>query len=126
MAPMGTGVDTDIATGRPVAESVAARRHEAVHKVNEARKESIDLLAELHGGNPVLEILVEEYVAILSGVASKNPRCQAIERILAKMRHKVEVAPVVAEHQARRLMGPQLEQFLITRAAPQGIPASEL
>ncbi|MDI6752764.1 MAG: hypothetical protein QME78_00030 [Thermodesulfobacteriota bacterium] len=124
----GGGIDVDMVTGRPQPKTPETRAAAAKNYYRETVQETLALSAELRG-SPVLKVLLDQYQARLVFLASQDPECRALEGIVRTIRHRLEVAPLEAEKLVRRVMGPQLAQFIeeteeeAVEAAPEGIPA---
>lgn len=108
----GSGVDTDIATGLPKTGEVEERQQQAIHRYREKMQQSLGLAQELQAGSPVVTLLADRYRKRLQVLAIEDEECRALLQIIGALRHTLEVAPLEAEKEIRRILGPQLVHFL--------------
>ena len=123
--PMGSGgLDVDMTTGLPRRVTPEAKQDQVKNRYQEAVQESIALAAELQF-SPALRVLFNQCRDRLIALASKDEVFMALAKTVGALRHGIEVAPLLAEQEVRRIMGPQMASFIIEdeQAAPEGIPA---
>jgi hypothetical protein len=123
---LGNSIEIDMVGGRPLGEVTEEKKAEAGNKVKEAIRHRNQLLMELQeGNNPFLKIVLSKYAARLAHLASKDDMCRTFEEMLSALNYEINVAPRVAEHKARQILGdlplPEFEE----PAAPDGIPAEK-
>jgi hypothetical protein len=122
--PMGSGgMDVDMITGLPRPRTIEAKKNGAIKRHQEAVQEAVGLAAELQS-SLALRVLFEQCRDRLLALAAKDEVFMAQSRMIGALRHKLEIAPYLAEQEVFRIMGPQMESFLReSQAAPEGIPA---
>ena len=125
----GGGADVDMVHGRPT-KTVDKQQIKAQKKYQDTVQGALAIAAELQGGNPIVRAVLKRYRARLMQLAAEDAECRTLEGILADLRFKLEVAPLLAEDRLRQVLGPQLMSFLEEpeeeeQVAPQGIPTSE-
>jgi hypothetical protein len=124
----GGGLDVDMVTGLPRVKDPEVKKAEAQCRYEEAANKALSLVAELKNGSPGFQIAVRKYLERLIQLARKDRFCQAYESIILAYRHELEVAPLLAHNHVRRVVGPQLAEFVEEpeepEAAPEGIPAA--
>lgn len=103
-----SGVDVDMVTGRPAVAKPFLVKDKARARLRNAIGDAMGISADLHQNNGVLKIYLEQYSKRLQELAQNDPICQALEAPIRAIRDKLEVAPVLAERQALRIMGPNL------------------
>lgn len=108
----GSGVGTDMISGRPGVDFAQIKKQEAIKKATQVIQEASDLKDELHGGSPIVQVLMERYRDRLITLASQDPECKSLEGIIGSIRYKIEVAPALAENHIRQVLGPELISFL--------------
>ena len=125
----GGGPEVDMVSGHPRDIVPNKQEDEAKARYQGAVQEAVELTAELQT-SPVLKVLTAKYRERLVALARQDPECQALEGIILSLRYKLELAPLQAEQQLRRLLGRHLPQFMEnesqeeeSQAAPEGIPA---
>jgi hypothetical protein len=122
--PMGSGgLDVDMITGRPRPRTPEAREAAVINRHQESVQEAIGLAAELQS-SPILRVLFNQCRDRLIALASKDEVFMALSKAIGALQYKLDVAPLLAEQEVRRIMGPQMASFLREeQAAPEGIPA---
>jgi|WetSurMetagenome_2_1015567.scaffolds.fasta_scaffold114243_2 hypothetical protein len=124
--PMGSGgLDVDMITGRPRPITPEARKNGAIARHQEAVQGAIGLAAELQS-SPVLRVLFNQCRDRLIHLATKDEVFMAHAKTIGVLRHELEVAPLLAEQEVFRIMGPQMASFMREEeVAPEGIPTSK-
>lgn len=122
--PMGGGgLDVDMITGRPRPRTQEAKQDQVRNRHQETVQEAVGLAAELQS-SPALRVLFEQCRDRLKLLASRDEVFIALARTVGALQYKLEIAPLLAEQEVLRIMGPQMASFLREeRAAPEGIPA---
>lgn len=116
----GGGADVDMVSGQPKGSVPHPREQKAVARYREAVHKALDLSQELRAGSPVVRLLAERLRSRMLELVRQDEKCQATLEVISALRHELEVAPVLAEEEMRRIMGPQLSQFLEeSEAAPE-------
>ena len=103
-----SGVDVDIRTGRPMVRQPNVAQDKARARFSHAVESAMGISADLHQNNSVLKIFLEQYRNRLADLAKEDPVCRALEAPIRALRDKLEVAPVLAEREALRILGPNL------------------
>ena len=105
-----TGADVSIATGLPFDGPSPGSKARAARKFHDSLHESYSLAAELQGSS-LAKAVFEQYQARLVTLASQDPVCLTLARIITAWRNDLEVAPLLAEKEALRVLGPQIGAF---------------
>lgn len=113
-----SGAAVSISTGLPFDSPSGADR--AARKFHDALQESYNMAAELQSGSPLAREVFKQYQERLVILASQDPVCLALEKVIRSWRHNLEVAPINAEKEALRVMGPQMGPLMQEEmAAPE-------
>ena len=120
----GGGLDVDMTTGLPRRGIPEAKQDQVKNRYQEAVQESIALAAELQF-SPALRVLFNQCRDRLVALATKDEVFMALAKTVGALRHGIEVAPILAEQEVRRIMGPQMASFITEaeQAASEEIPA---
>jgi len=105
-----TGADVSIATGLPFDGPTPESKAKAARKFHDSLHESYALAAELQGSS-LARAVFQQYQARLVVLASHDPVCATLEKIIVAWRNDLEVAPLLAEKEALRVLGPQIGAF---------------
>ena len=115
--PMGaSGVELDPQTRKP--KTPEQRQVAALEKATKIHAGADDLWKDLHLNSATLKALLVEYQMRLEELAKADPICTTIQRIVKTMRFKLELAPKMAEREARRLAGGALMTIVDSEPAP--------
>jgi len=120
---MGSGIDVDMVTGQP-ASKTGGKKQAATGKLAQAIEKRNQLLIDLDsGGNSIVQLVFERLAKRLQFLALQDPECKVLEGILRDLHYHVELAPLLAEHRIRHLLG-EIPFTLEKETAPEnGIPA---
>jgi len=116
--PMGPSATRNPALPKTPEEKQAS----VLEKAAKIQSKADDLWIDLHKNSATLKEILVEYQRELERMASENPICQSLQRIVKVMRFKIELAPRMAEIEARRLAGKNLMSIVDNEPAPKGIP----
>jgi hypothetical protein len=121
--PMGGGgLEVDMTTGLPRPRTREVKQAEVTNRYQEAVQEAVGLAAELQS-SPALRVLFNQCRDRLIHLAVKDEVFMALSKTIGAFRHKLEVAPYLAEQEVLRIMGPQMASFIEEeQVAPEGIP----
>jgi hypothetical protein len=123
----GGGIDVDMATGRPRPHTQEEKQAAVQGRYQEITREAVELAAELQN-SPALRVLFEQCRDRLIAIASKDETFMALSKTIGALRHNLEIAPMLAAQEVRRMMGPQMSSFIQEepaeepQSAPEGIP----
>lgn len=111
------GMDVSMVTGQPVG-GPEEKKDKVFRRFHDAMQESYNLAAEIQEGSPLAKAVFRQYQNRLIALASQDPVCQSLEKVIQAWNHALEVAPVMAEREALRVMGPQIGPLVANEAAP--------
>jgi len=113
-----SGAAVSISTGLPFDGPSEANK--AARKFHDALQESYNMAAELQSGSPLAREVFKQYQERLALLASQDQVCLTLEKVIRSWRHGLEVAPIMAEKEALRVMGPQMGPLMQEEeAAPE-------
>lgn len=101
----------DMVSGVPIDEQEVdnLRRDTALKRYSEAVVEAAQIQGELlgGGGQQVLAVIRAQYEARLEELASQDPQCVALQKILSDLGQKVRGAPAQFARKVRQYLGPE-------------------
>lgn len=108
-SPMGGGgLNVNIRGGQPVIHQTQQQREDAAKLKHEAAMQKASLLVRELTSTPALKVVSDLLTGRLIQFMQEDQQCQGYINIIMAMRHDIEVAPVAAEREVNRIMGPKL------------------
>lgn len=119
--PMAAGgYDVDMTTGLPREHPETFTKQRARLRYEESLEVALALASDLRTNSQVLVEVFRAYSERLRELSGNDPICRAFERIIGAWRKDLEIAPALAEKQARKVLGSQMDQIVQeSEAAPQ-------
>jgi len=113
MAGLGfPGTDVDMVTGRPTEATLSPKDQRTLRRYDEALDVALAVSNDLRVNSPLALVVFKAYRDQLVKLAKECPVCQALEKVIMGWRDDLEVAPLLAEKQARQVLGPQISNFV--------------
>jgi hypothetical protein len=114
----GQGIEVDMETGMPKELLKSEQAHRSLKRYEESLDAAVALAADLKTNSAVIIAVFRQYIQRLVQLARGDATCQALEKLVDEWRQDLELAPAAAEKQARKLMGPKLNELMGDKAAP--------
>jgi hypothetical protein len=125
--PMGSGIDIDIETRKPVVpKSLNEIASAAKTKMEEAVFRAISLQADL-SKSPVLELLLQQFTNRMDALAKQDPVCATLLAVLVNIRSTIDIVPQYAHKRFKDMLGASVTvpPAVMPDPAAQAIPESE-